>query len=100
MPIKLWFFFLKNHFIIVIRFLREKHIYLKIHSLLTLTSFINFDALFPTRLPIHIRLTADEFTIISQVTIFTHKIYEVQVAKIAGKNKHDTAKKFDPSSYF
>lgn len=65
---------------------------MKIHSLLTLTSFINFDALFPTRLPNHIRLIADEFTIISQVTIFTHKIYEVQVAKIAGKNKHYIAK--------
>ena len=57
-----------------------------------MASFINFCALFPTRLPHHIRLNADEFTIFSQITIFTHKIYEVQVAKIVGKNKHYTAK--------
>ena len=53
-----------------------------------MASFINFCALFPTRLPHHIRLNADEFTIFSQITIFTHKIYE----EIVGKNKHYTAK--------
>ena len=69
----------------------RKKIPFKTLSLLTLTSFINFYVLFPTRLPHQIRLIADEFTIFSQATIFTYKIYEVQVAKIAGKNKHYTA---------